>query len=317
MMALFVQLDANYPDHPKLIAAGLDGAGLHAFAMCTAKRLESDGWVHRALLHRMGATDDLIAKLVKLRLFEVREDEVRPWGWLDRNPSQGAIDAIRATKADAAKAGNHKRWGHKGSVDKCVKCNPSVQVVAGCDSDRSQAESHCGPLGSPYTETETETYTETETETATPTKSQDYSQPAEPEPPPTVVESAAAADVEQESRRALALWGQAEATRAGATNPGGYATKARRTAVDDGTADKLASLVAQGHTAETAVAELTPLDPLGADLPRPSRDPGPDITGMYTAAEARRQETLAEQPPPGDHMAGLRAARAARRRAAS
>ena len=147
------------------------------------------------------------------------------------------------------------------------------------------------------------------------TKSQDYSQPAEPDPPPTVVDPAAAADVEQESRRALALWGQAEADRAGATNPGGYAHKARRTAVDDGTAAKLASLVAQGHTAETAVAELTPLDPLGADLPRPSRDPGPDITGMYTAAEARRQETLAEQPTPGDHMAGLRAARAARREA--
>lgn len=153
---LYVQLDVNWPDHPKLIEAGLEGAGLHAVAMCLAKRLESDGWMHRALLRRHGATDALIDLLVDLELFDADGDRVRPHDWLDRNPSQAAIDARRATKAEAAKAGNHRRWGHDGDVTTCARCNPSTLVVAPCDHTGVAPESHSDPKRSPYTETETE-----------------------------------------------------------------------------------------------------------------------------------------------------------------
>lgn len=135
---LYVQLDTNWPDHPKIIDAGIDGAGLHAIAMCLAKRLESDGWVHRRLLYRQGATDDLIGRLIDLGLFDAEGDRVRPHGWLDRNPSQAAIVASRASKSEAAKRGNHSKWAHSGPFEKCPKCNPDPQVIAGSDQTGSQ-----------------------------------------------------------------------------------------------------------------------------------------------------------------------------------
>ncbi len=60
---LYVQLDVNWPDHPKVIDAGIDGAGLHAVTLCVAKRLNTDGWVDRRILHRHGADDQLIDRL--------------------------------------------------------------------------------------------------------------------------------------------------------------------------------------------------------------------------------------------------------------
>lgn len=143
---LYVQLDTNWPDHPKIIRAGLDGAGLHAVVLCLAKRLETDGWVPRPTLHRQGATDELIDRLVGLDLLEDGEGAVRPDGWLDRNPSQAAIDAKRAMRSEGGRRGNHERWKHPGSFEDCEKC----QVIAGSDRGRSAGDR----LPSPKSETE-------------------------------------------------------------------------------------------------------------------------------------------------------------------
>jgi hypothetical protein len=146
---LYVPLDTNWPDHPKIIRAGIDGAGLHAIVLCLAKRLEADGWVPRILLYRQGATDELIERLVDLDLLEMRGDEVRPDGWLDRNPSQAAISARRASKAEAGKRGNHSKHGHSGTFEECGLCNPKAQVVAGSETVRSQAlavDEPCDPI---------------------------------------------------------------------------------------------------------------------------------------------------------------------------
>lgn len=153
---LFVQLDANWPDHPKLIEAGLAGAGLHAAALCIAKRLETDGWLPRALLHRQGAGDDLIDRLVALELLDVDGSRVRPHGWLARNPSTADIAVLRAIKADAGKKANHTRWKHPGSFENCETCQPSSDS----DPSRTPVGSDVGlvsdpssdPTGSPYPE---------------------------------------------------------------------------------------------------------------------------------------------------------------------
>lgn len=131
---LYVPLDVNWPDNEKIILAGLDGAGLHAVAMCLAKRLEQDGWVGRHLLHRQGATDELIERLIRLNLLEVDGAKVRPWDWHDRNDSQAVIAAKRASKAEAGARGNHNRWQHPGRFEDCDKC----QVIAGSDRTGSQ-----------------------------------------------------------------------------------------------------------------------------------------------------------------------------------
>jgi hypothetical protein len=145
---LYVQLDANWPDNPKVIAAGIDGAGLHAAALCIAKRLDTDGWIARPILHRQGASDELIDRLVGLELLDDNGKGVRPHDWHHRNMSQGAIAAKRAAKKRAAKEGNHKRWEHEGSVDECAICYPESQVIAGSDPVRSV----CDPNSSPESE---------------------------------------------------------------------------------------------------------------------------------------------------------------------
>lgn len=131
-----MQLDTNWPDNPKIIRAGWEAAGVHAAVMCVAKRLERDGWVDRAILHRMGATDDVVDRLVELGLLDAESECVRPHDWLDRNPSQAAIGAIRASKAKAGKKGNHDRWNHPHLFDECPICFPEPQVVAPCESGR-------------------------------------------------------------------------------------------------------------------------------------------------------------------------------------
>lgn len=122
---LYVQLDVNWIDNPKIMEVGLDGAGLHAAALCIAKRMETDGVLHRRHLLRAGGTDELIDRLIEVELLDAVDGRrVRVHGWLDRNPSHGAIAANRSAKSASGREGNHRRWGHDGPVETCLKCNP-------------------------------------------------------------------------------------------------------------------------------------------------------------------------------------------------
>lgn len=159
-MGLFVKLDTNWPDDESVIEVGLDGAGLHAFIMCIAKRTETDGWVGRRILTRYGATDELIDRLatcVPSPLVETRSDgAVRSVGWLKANPSQEALEANRQAKADAGRLGNHVRYKHHGEFEVCPICNKNGQVVAGSDRIGSQGARGTDRKPSPETESETE-----------------------------------------------------------------------------------------------------------------------------------------------------------------
>ena len=156
-MSLFVQLSTEWANHPKLIRAGLAGRGLHALVLTIAKSQETDGWVDRLLLHREGADDELIDRLVELRLLDVDDahpGEVRPHNWHRDNPSQAAIDATRAAKAEAARKGNHKRWRHPGEFEDCETCNPKPQVVAGCETGAIGSDRKPSPESESDTESE-------------------------------------------------------------------------------------------------------------------------------------------------------------------
>ena len=272
---LFVKLEVTWVDNPKVIAAGMAGKGLHAVAMCLSKRLETDGWIDRALLYREGADDALIDECIGLDLLEADGRRVRPFGWLDRNPSQGAIDAIRATKADAARRGNHKRWHGDGPIESCEKC----QV----DRTSDRTGSHPDRKSSPDTDTETDTST----------KSQDYSQPdAEPSPP--VVD-------EQSIRRTAALVGRSVADSSSAANPVAYAATVTATILtgDDPTdRDRIVAALAAGDTPETIAAGWVPdplatvLGPIGA---RPQPEPRPALTAFDPARHAAEAEAQRRQ----------------------
>lgn len=104
---LYVQLDVNFPDDDKIEEAGLDGAGLYAMALCLAKRLMTDGKLKRSKLHRLGATDELIDRLVQVDLFCVREtsaDAVWITAWTGHNEPSSAIEERRAKDAARKRA---------------------------------------------------------------------------------------------------------------------------------------------------------------------------------------------------------------------
>lgn len=171
-MSLFVQLDTAWPDNVKVIRVGLEGAGLHAMAMCLAKRTETDGVLHRAQLQRLGASDDLIDLLIHEGLldpidygFRAGEDPdqavtFRIHDWHDRNPSQDAIAATRTAKAEAAQRGNHKRWKHAGEYEDCETCNPKQpeipSVLASDRTSETDAIAHAKRVRSPESESESE-----------------------------------------------------------------------------------------------------------------------------------------------------------------
>lgn len=174
-MSLFVQLDAGWPDNLKIMRVGLEGAGLHAIAMCLAKRMETDGVIHRAHLLRYGATDDLIDTLIHEELLDPVSYGSRPGedadvvysfrvhDWHDRNPSQDAIAATRNAKKRAAQEGNHKRWKHEGAFNECDICNPKKPSVLASDRNSvAGAIADAKRVRSPYTESETETKEESQ-----------------------------------------------------------------------------------------------------------------------------------------------------------
>lgn len=174
---LYVQLDVNWVDNPKCMDVGIDGMGLHAAALCMAKRMETDGVLHRRHLLRIGGTEELIDRLIDVELLDVVDDRrVRVHGWLDRNPSHGAIAASRTAKSASGREGNHRRWKHPGPVETCEKCNPpepdfddapdysnswSSQAAT---PNGSHSESQNGRTGSQKSLVKSETEIEEETE---------------------------------------------------------------------------------------------------------------------------------------------------------
>lgn len=107
---LYVQLDVNFPDDEKVIAVGLDGAGLYAMSLCVAKRLMSDGRLTRVHLRRLGAPDDLVDRLIAGGLFVPDgDDAVIVAAWLAHNDSVSRIEERRASDAARKRVSRAKR----------------------------------------------------------------------------------------------------------------------------------------------------------------------------------------------------------------
>lgn len=305
-MLLFVKLEANWVLNRKIVRVGLDGRGLHATAMCLAKLAETDGWLHRSLLHREGADDALIDRLVEMRLFEADGDNVRPWGWHRRNPSQGAIDATRNAKADAAKVGNHNRWNHPGDVADCPICNPSPQVNRISDRRRVAGESDVSPMRSPEVEVETETdHHQSSTHEGNERANADDDEAAQ-----ATRKLPRAPDRQQRAVEACELIGDRNHDRAverGQVHNGAGHRQACRSSAR---ADHLeaAQRLAADHP------DWTPRQ-LAEHVDVPERPPntGPDVAGHYAAVEAARRDydaDLPERAPTDALLSGAARARA-------
>lgn len=238
---MFIPLDTNWPDHPKIIRVGLAGAGLHAMALCIAKRLDTDGVLDRALLYRVGGTDEMIDQLVEVGLFDlVSVGEVAIHNWLARNASQSEISEIRRA---AGKAGNHARYGHPGDLANCRKCNHEdpghSQIVA--NEPRKEAGK---PLANSQASLEVEI--EREIETAA------FASPAN-----------SADDRKARLAAAAKIIGDRAAQRPGVNNPGAMSKAVARGVVADRHQDAFQLLAADPWlTAHDLAERLEPSSPV-------------------------------------------------------
>lgn len=111
---LYVPLDVNYDDDPKVIAAGEKAELLFIRGLVLAKRTLSDGFVSDLQLPRLGLSSvkQRAAKLVEVGLWE-RDDEAGGWwivAWDKHNKSAAEVKELRAKRQQAGKLGG-KRSG--------------------------------------------------------------------------------------------------------------------------------------------------------------------------------------------------------------
>ena len=133
-MALFVKLPVPLLDTEEIAEASMAERGCAWTSELLAKRSESDGWFLRSKLRGEGADDALIDATIAAGLLEADGRRLRPVGWLERNPSQAALEARRVSKVLSGIRGNHERW-HSGEFDHCGPCKAKVaEVVATCDT---------------------------------------------------------------------------------------------------------------------------------------------------------------------------------------
>lgn len=290
MSEIFVRLEVGWLDSPKLIRAGIVGRGIHAVAMCLAKRGDDDGWFDRLLMVREGVTEEQIETAIGHDLLEVEGDMLRPWDWLDRNPSQAAIDASRSARKRGGAIGNHRRWKHPGPFGECPICHPALedsQVVA--RSDRLPIASD--RLPSPEKERETET----ETETEPPPDSQDYSQP---EP---IESQRPGGEVDQPTqRRAIRLVAERQA--AHGLNPTALAATIRQRLDDRADPDRqrIDDMLASGQTPEQIAEQWSPDPPAGRPTGTTDEITQAEIRARaserHAAAKARQEEITQAEP---------------------
>jgi hypothetical protein len=104
---LYVKLEVDYPDNPRIIAAGERAEVLYIRAMCLSKRTLSDGFIHDHQLPRFGLTGvkARAEALFEAGLWERVSDGYLIVGWLERNRSADDIHDQSAKRAEAGRIG--------------------------------------------------------------------------------------------------------------------------------------------------------------------------------------------------------------------
>lgn len=123
-MSLYVKLDVNYADDPKITAVSSGAELLYVRSLCLAKRLLSDGFIATTQLHRLGSdipTDSLDFEAIGGYAKELAEAGLwreidGGWviaAWEKHNETSDEVAEKMEAKRLGGALGNHKRW-HKG-----------------------------------------------------------------------------------------------------------------------------------------------------------------------------------------------------------
>ena len=127
-MSLFVKVDVNLPDDPKIVAAGPDAEHLYLRSLMLAKRIMTDGVIGRSQAHRLagdlsciqfGETtpEQLCARLVEIGLWADTGDTYAITAWLDWNKPAAQIKADAEKEADRKAAWKARRDAERDELE--------------------------------------------------------------------------------------------------------------------------------------------------------------------------------------------------------
>jgi len=95
----YAQLSEHWHAHPKILGVGLDGMGLHAWAMSYSMHRLTDGFVPAGALPNLPRLQAALKVLLQVGLFERTEGGYRIHDYLQWQPSRAELEAARARAA--------------------------------------------------------------------------------------------------------------------------------------------------------------------------------------------------------------------------
>lgn len=107
----WVKLDDQFPDHPKVIAAGPDAAWLYVAGLCFASKYLTDGFVPTHMLQHLTKQkrpEVLVARLVELGMWSEVDGG---WAIHDYAKHQRTRAQIEAERAAASRRQSQRRHG--------------------------------------------------------------------------------------------------------------------------------------------------------------------------------------------------------------
>jgi len=148
---LYITLDVDFFDNPKIIAAGEPATALYLRGLVLCKRQwHTEGLIHENQLHtfRLRRVHERAAKLVDVGLW-TRErlpngGGYMVAGWLDRNHSATEVDRIAQERADAGSRGGEKSAQVRASQAK----QSASENEASCLGGLKQTENVSEPITS-------------------------------------------------------------------------------------------------------------------------------------------------------------------------
>jgi hypothetical protein len=137
----WIRLDDQFPDHPKVIAAGPMAAWLYVCGIGYCNRLLTDGLIPKGQVRKLADVDEamaLAARLVEVGLWEEVESGYRIHDFLDYQPS---AEQVKAERADNAK--RQHEWRERKKQERNTVTNTVTDGV-------SNAPRNAPVTGAPY-----------------------------------------------------------------------------------------------------------------------------------------------------------------------
>ena len=108
----WIKLDDQFPDHPKVMAAGPLAAWLYVCGLAYCARLLTDGYLPAAQVRKLADVDEATAladRLVGVGLWERVEGGFRVHDYLEYQPSADRVRATREVRAAAGSRGGYQK----------------------------------------------------------------------------------------------------------------------------------------------------------------------------------------------------------------